>query len=242
MSNQTEQKELSVKYSIGGTEIKLTPKIVKDFITGANSDITLQEFKFFTELCKVRKLNPFLKEVYCIKYGNQPAQIVVGKDVFLKRALQHPQFNGLESGVIVLDKDNNLIERKGCFYLPTDTIVGGWARVFRKDWEHSTYASVAFEEVAQKKSNGELNSNWANKKATMVEKVAKVRALRETFVDEMQGMYTEDEFNDTTTETTEAIKQKEQPPQKEEVIEQNEPIETVVVESSEIEQISFNEL
>ena len=96
----SESKELEVRYNIGEEEIRLTPAIVQNFIVGNDSKITLAEFKFFTELCKFQKLNPFLKEAYCIKYGNQPAQIVVGKDTFLKRADAHPQYDGKESGVI----------------------------------------------------------------------------------------------------------------------------------------------
>lgn len=187
-------KEIEVVYKINDEEIKLTPTIVQNYIVGTDSKITLPEFKFFTELCKAQKLNPFLKEAYCIKYGNQPAQIVVGKDVFLKRAIAHPQYDGKESGVIVQDKDGNIVEKKGCFVAPDEKLVGGWAKVHRKDREYPEYMSVSFDEVAGKKSGGELNSSWKTKSATMVEKVAKVRALREAFIEEFQGMYIEEEF------------------------------------------------
>ena len=64
MSNNEliEQKqELTVKFEIDGQEIKLTPRIVQEYIVGTDAKITNQEFKLFTELCKVRKLNPFFK-------------------------------------------------------------------------------------------------------------------------------------------------------------------------------------
>lgn len=198
MSNEiqvAEKKELTVTYEVDGNVIKLTPSIVQDYIVGTDAAITLQEFKFFTELCKARKLNPFLREAYCIKYGKNPAQIVVGKDAILKRAILNPAFNGMESGVIVLTDKGEVVERKGSFKLPTEKIVGGWAKVYRKNWEFPTYCSVSFDEVAQKKSDGTLNSNWSGKGATMVEKVAKVRALRETFIEDLGGMYEADEQN-----------------------------------------------
>ena len=66
MSN--EKQELMVKFDVDGQEIKLTKKIVQEYIVGTNVEITNQEFKLFTELCKVRKLNPFLREAYLIKY------------------------------------------------------------------------------------------------------------------------------------------------------------------------------
>lgn len=190
------KQELAVVYDIDGEQIRLTPSIVQQYIVGESGKITLPEFKFFTELCKVRKLNPFLKEAYCIKFGNKPAQIVVGKDAVLKRAVLNPAFDGIESGVIVQNiQTGELTERAGTFYLrESEKLVGGWAKVYRKDWTHPTYCSVAFDEVAQKKSDGYLNQNWATKGGTMVEKVAKVRALRETFVEDLGGMYEADEM------------------------------------------------
>lgn len=213
------KKEIAVVYEVDGEQIKLTPSIVQNYIVGTDAQITMPEFKFFTSLCKARGLNPFLKEAYCIKYGKNPAQIVVGKDAVLKRAIKNPNYDGMESGVIVQDKETGeIIERKGTFYLRNnENLVGGWAKVYRKDWQHPTYCSVGFDEVAQKKSDGSLNANWSGKGATMVEKVAKVRALRETFVEELGGMYEAEEMGvDLPNETL---------PQKQEIIRQDEPIE-----------------
>lgn len=222
MSNEVKtqgNKEVAVIYDVDGEQIKLTPKIVQDYIVGTDAQITMPEFKMFTSLCKARKLNPFLKEAYCIKYGKQPAQIVVGKDAVLKRAILNPNFDGIESGVIVQSiETGEVIERKGTFYIKAEEkLVGGWARVYRKNWTHPTYCSVSFDEVAQTKSDGSLNSNWTGKGATMVEKVAKVRALRETFVEELGGMYEAEEIGvDLPSETAQ---------QKQEIIQQGEPIE-----------------
>lgn len=213
------KKEIAVVYEVDGEQIKLTPSIVQNYIVGTDAQITMPEFKFFTSLCKARGLNPFLKEAYCIKYGKNPAQIVVGKDAVLKRAIKNPNYDGMESGVIVQNKETSeIIERKGTFYLrDSENLVGGWAKVYRKDWQHPTYCSVGFDEVAQKKSDGSLNANWSGKGATMVEKVAKVRALRETFVEELGGMYEAEEMGvDLPNETA---------PQKQEIIQQDEPVE-----------------
>lgn len=220
MSNTKETKqELTVVYEADGETITLTPSIVQNYIVGTDAKITLPEFKFFTSLCKARGLNPFLKEAYCIKYGKNPAQIVVGKDAVLKRAIKNPNYDGKENGIIVQNKETGeIIERKGTFYIKDqETLVGGWAKVYRKDWEHPTYSSVSFDEVAQRTKDGNLNSNWGGKGATMVEKVAMVRALRETFVEDLGGMYEAEEMGvDLPNETA---------PQNQEIIQQNEPIE-----------------
>ena len=226
-----EKKEIVVKYEVDGNEIKLSPSIVQNYIVGSDSKITMPEFKFFTELCKARKLNPFLKEVYCIKYGDNPAQIVVGKDAILKRAILNPNYDGMESGVIVIGKSGEAVERKGTFKLPDEQLVGGWAKVYRKDWQHPTYCSVSFDEVAQKKSNGELNSNWSSKGATMVEKVAKVRALRETFIEQLGGMYEAEEMGvdlPQTQQSSAVVVEQDEP------VLQNEPQDNEAISMSEI--------
>lgn len=236
MSNTTqEKKELAVIYEVDGNEIKLTPSIVQNYIVGTDAPITMPEFKFFTELCRARKLNPFLKEAYCIKFGKQPAQIVVGKDAVLKRAIHNPDYNGMESGVIVERiESGEIIERQGTFYLRSkENLVGGWARVYRKNWEHPTYCSVAFDEVAQRKADGSLNSNWAGKGATMVEKVAKVRALRETFVEDLGGMYEAEEMGVELPEDNTVAP-------KEVIIEQPEPIEVEAIPVDDV--VSMDEI
>lgn len=229
--NQKAQKaELTVVYEANGEKITLTPSIVQNFLVGDSGTITLQEFKFFTELCKARKLNPFLKEAYCIKFGSQPAQIVVGKDAILKRAIIHPDYDGMESGVIVqVIETGEIIERKGTFYIKSEEkLVGGWAKVYRKNWKYPTYCSVEFYEVAQTKKDGQLNSNWAGKGGTMVEKVAKVRALRETFIEDLSGMYDADETNIPAPESPSA-------PSEPEIIVQAEPDEQPI-------DVTFDEL
>lgn len=225
MSN--EKQELMVKFDIDGNEIKLTPSIVQEYIVGTDVKITNQEFKLFTELCKVRKLNPFLREAYLIKYkAGTPAQLVVGKDAILKRAVLNPNYDGMESGIIVQKEDGTVEERKGTFRLGTEQLVGGWARVYRKDWSHSIYSSVSFNEVAQKKSEGQLNSNWSSKGATMVEKVAKVRALRETFVEDLAGMYEAEEVTQDEL-------------QQQDIIEVQAEVE---VQTEEVKEVNMNEL
>lgn len=201
-----QENQLIVSYEVNNEQITLTPQIVQDYLVGTSGKITIPEFKLFAELCKARKLNPFLKEAYCIKYSNNlPATIVVGKDAVLKRAVLNPNYNGIKSGIIVSDDKGNIVERKGTFKLPDEKLVGGWAEVFRKDWENSIYCSVSLEESIQRKSNGQPNSNWEKQPATMIEKVAKVRALREAFVEDLSGMYEAEEMNVNLPVSTEYI-------------------------------------
>lgn len=229
-----EKNELAVVYEADGQKIKLTPKIVQDYLVGSTAKITIPEFKLFTELCKVRKLNPFLREAYLIKYSNnETASIVVGKDAILKRAVLNPKYDGMKSGIVVTNENGEIIERKGTFKLPNETLVGGWAEVFRKDWENSIYSSVSLEEAIQKKSDGTPNKNWKKQPATMIEKVAKVRALREAFVEDLSGMYEAEEMNVELPELKEDEK----------IIEQNDSdVVEATIEEIEPKKVNIDEL
>jgi phage recombination protein Bet len=191
-------KELAVTYkTTEGRDITLTPDMVQKFIASGNAEISIQEYKFFTELCAARGLNPFLREAYLIKYSKDtPAQLIVGKDAIIKRAVTNPKFDGMQTGVIIESENGVITERTGLFYnAAKEKVIGGWARVFRKDWTHPIYVSVSVSEAATKTSKGGYNIMWATKTATMIEKVAKVRALREAFTDELSGMYDNTELS-----------------------------------------------
>lgn len=188
-----EEQTAPISYEIDGREIKLSPSIVKNFITNGQ-DISNAEYKLFVELCVARKLNPFLKEVHLIKYSDsQPAQIVVGKDAIVKRAVKHHDFVGRQQGVIIKTENGEIVYRNGALVIDGETLVGGWAKVYRKGWDYPVEIAVSLKEALQTTSSGQANSNWSKRPATMVEKVALVRALREAFVEEVGGLIDEDE-------------------------------------------------
>ena len=187
-----------VEFSANGEKVKLSPAIVRNYLVNGNGQITDQEIVYFINLCKSQGLNPFIKDCYLIKYGNTlPAQMVVSKDVFLKRAERNSEFDGLDAGIIVINNESGeLTYRKGAFYLKDrEEVVGGWADVFRKNISHPTHIEVPVEEYAGRTKDGKLNSQWASKMATMIRKVAITQALRETFPNDFQSMYSEEEMN-----------------------------------------------
>ena len=179
---QSATNEQVVEYMAGGMKVKLTPSIVKNYLVSGDKDrVSIQELAMFMNLCKFSGLNPWLKEAYCIKYGNEPATMVVGKEAFEKRAEENPNYDGDESGIVVIDDNGVISYRKGTLKLPGEEIIGGYAEVWRKDRTYSTRIEVSFDEYAGKKKDGTLNSQWAKKPATMIRKVALVQALREAF-------------------------------------------------------------
>lgn len=178
------------EYTLPGGQ-KLTADTVKNYIA---PNATEQEMLMFIELCKAQNLNPFVRDAYLVKYGNQAAQIIVGKDVFIKRASENPNFNGMRAGIVVLNKNGEIQEREGALKLPGEELVGGWCEVYLKDKDYPTKSLVSFEEYAQKTKEGRLNSMWSGKGATMIRKVAQSQALREAFPKELRGLYQQEEM------------------------------------------------
>ena len=186
--------ESIVKYtSDSGQEITLTQGIVAQYIAG-NQNVTPQEFMTFAALCKNYGLNPFIREAYMIKYGNQPATIVTGKDVFTKRAYRHPKFQGFQAGITVQNQQGQRLKRKGSAIYEGETVIGGWAEVYLADYQVPIYDEVSFSEYAARKKDGTLNKTWSSKPGTMIRKVALVHALREAFPEEFNGMYDQSEM------------------------------------------------
>lgn len=181
------------EYECGGQMVKISPNMIKKYLVNGNGAVTDQEVMMFLSLCKFQKLNPFLREAYLIKYGNQPATIVTGKEALAKRAMRNPNYAGYEAGVVVSFPENGQIEnRVGTIVLEGEDLVGGWAKVYVKGWEQPLTVTVSFEEYCQKK-DGKPMSNWATKPATMIRKVALVQALREAFPEDLSGMYAAEE-------------------------------------------------
>ena len=183
------------KFMANGMEVQLSPNVVRDYMVSGNKDaVTIQEIAMFINLCKYTGLNPWLREAYCIKYGSEPATLVVGKEAYFKRAESNESYDGMASGIIVHDNVTGESEyRNGTLKLPNEEIIGGWAEVFRKDRSHSTRIEVSFDEYTGRKKDGSLNGQWQKKPATMIRKVAQVQALREAFPATMGSLMTAEE-------------------------------------------------
>lgn len=88
------QKVEVTKYMANGMEVTLTPGTVKNYlVSGDKERVSDQEVAMFINLCRFTGLNPWLREAYCIKYGNEPATLVVGKDAYFKRAESNENYD-----------------------------------------------------------------------------------------------------------------------------------------------------
>lgn len=170
------------EYTLEGGQV-LTADTVKNYLTSGNGAVTEQETLMFIELCKAQKLNPFIREAYLIKFGNSPANIVVGKDVFVKRAYRNPNFEGMKAGIVVVGKDGLIEEREGSLKLKGEELVGGWCEVYTNDKKFPIKSVVSLEEYSKSQST------WKTMPCVMIRKCAMVTALREAFPENLQGLY-----------------------------------------------------
>lgn len=173
-----------VKYTTENGEVTLSNEIIRNYlVSGDKNKVTDQELEMFLRLCQYQQLNPFLKEAYLIKFGND-ANIIVGKDVFTKRAKNNPAFKGFKAGIIIENGKGDIEFRSGTFYSKSkEKLLGGFCNVYIDGWDMPLEHTVAFEEF------NKGTATWKNMPAVMIRKVALVQALREAFPEDFQGMY-----------------------------------------------------
>ena len=169
----------------------ITAGTVRQYLDNGNK-ASDSELAMLVTMAKHQNLNPFLKEIYFIKYGTAPAQFVVSRDAYRKRAQKDPNFNGIKTGVIVENEDGSIEKLDGAFKKKTQVLIGAWCEVQMKNLDFPIYVAVSYDEYVQMK-NGQPNSMWSNKPMTMLVKVAESQALRLAFPD-MSGTYSEEEL------------------------------------------------
>lgn len=188
-------KDKTIEYKCGEEMVKLSPSIIKQYLVNGNGNVTDQEVAMFLNLCRFQHLNPFLREVYLIKFGSSPATMVVGKDAITKRAMRNPKYAGQQAGVVVFTPETGDLDyRTGSLILDGEQLVGGWAKVYVKGYDVPIEAVVSYSEYVGTDRDGKVNSQWSKKPATMIRKVALVQALREAFPEDLGGMYSSEEM------------------------------------------------
>lgn len=169
-----------------GDAIQISQQDVYQYIC---DKATPQEVVFFMELCRSQRLNPFKREAFLVKYGSSPASMITAEVVFERRANAHPSYNGMEHGVVYLDRIGEVRKREGTatYKAAGEVLIGGWARVHRSDRSDS-YAEVSLDEYNKNQSV------WKTMPGVMISKCAKATALRLAFPSDFQGMYLSEEM------------------------------------------------
>lgn len=148
------------------------------------------EFMTFVQIGKSTNLNPFLREIWAVKYGNNAANIFIGRDGYRKAAQENPDYDYHHTDA-VYSNDNFSI--KNCEishqYSGSDrgNLIGAYCIVKRKSSSKPFFNYVELKEYSTGKSL------WGSKPATMIKKVAEAQCLRMAFQSIFCGTYDESE-------------------------------------------------
>lgn len=189
MSNE-KGKELSVtKATKELLAVKITKEDIKNLFCPLATD---KELAIALGIVKSLNLNPFIREVHFIKYNNsEKISIIVGYEVYLKRAERTGKLNGWTTGT---DAEKKI----------------AWVKIWRKDWAEPFYWEISLEEFSKNQAT------WKQIPSFMGKKVAIAQGFRLAFPDELGGMpYTKEEAEvyDIQTEPAAQTKPKTSAPQ-----------------------------
>lgn len=159
--------------------ISFTPEQVNLIKAKFAPNATQTEFELFMYMAKKYNLDPLIRQIWLVKFGDSPAQIYAGRDGYLEIAHRSGQFNGMKSWC-------EYTEDKNGKKIP----LSGHSIVWRKDMEHPFETTVLFSEYSTGKGL------WASDKkpSVMIIKVAESMGLRKAF--SVSGIYSPEEMGD----------------------------------------------
>jgi phage recombination protein Bet len=167
MNNELVKKEL------------ITPEIILEYLDafGLTDQLETKEKNQFVQVACAFQLNPLKREVYVVPYtskqtGKRTLSIIVGFEVYLKRAEKSGQLSGWKAWT----------EGEG-------QNLKALVEINRRDWKAPLKHEVYMKEYAQD------NKMWRDKPITMIKKVAVAQAFRLAFPCDCGGLpYEADEL------------------------------------------------
>lgn len=161
-------------------------------LVSPSAPLTDIEFSFLVQLGRATQLNPFMREIWAVKYKQGvPASIFLGRDGYRKAAQRQKDYEYHQVNA-VYSKDefrivNDEIQHNYGFSNRGD-LIGSYCIVKRKSSYKYTYVMVTMEEYSLPQSL------WKTKPETMIKKVAEAQALRQSFQEVLSGTYSDAEM------------------------------------------------
>jgi len=168
-------------------------QLIKDmYAKGATND----ELKLLMYMSQKYGLDILTKQIWCVKYSGQPAQIYTSRDGFISIAHRiktpdgRPALDGFNTKIDRIPERFSVryydTQKKRYETFDSDFQYIATCTVHRKDMEHPIEITVYEEEY----STG--RNLWQSKRRTMIGKVAESQAFRKAF--DISGLYGEDEM------------------------------------------------
>lgn len=145
----------------------------------------------FMMLCSARLLNPFSGDVFFIGYDDNQLgptfTLVAGVQTLHKRAELSEDYDGLEAGIVVADEDGQEVDIEGTLRPGNARLLGGWARVYRKNISRPFTARLPLAAYDTGRSQ------WKKMPENMIRKCALAAALREAFPNTNADIFLQEE-------------------------------------------------
>ncbi len=183
MNTQIQKSQTSAISQFNETDID----IIKNSVAKGTTDA---ELKYFLAVAASTGLNPFQKEIWCYKSGNDML-IFAGRDGFLSNAQKQKDFKGIRSAyVCATDKFKMNIVSGHIEHEFTQAdrgaIVGAYAIVKRDGMD-------AFISWADFKEFNKGYNAWKSNPGSMIKKVAEAHALKQAY--SLSGVSSEHDYD-----------------------------------------------
>lgn len=154
--------------------------------------LNTNEFKAYIGMAKANDLNPFLREIWAVKYDEKaPAQIFIGRDGYRKSAQRNPDYNyHIVDAVYSNDIFQYVDGKVRHSYTATNRgqLLGAYCLLHKHSTTEPVYVYCPIEEYSTGKS---LWNAATGKQSTMIKKVAEAQCLRMGFQEQYAGSYSE---------------------------------------------------
>lgn len=154
------------------------------------ANLTDAEFGLLMRIGIRAGLNPFLREIWCLKYASNAAQIFIGRDGYRKNAQKHKHYDSHYAEAVYSNDDFSVQDGKVFHKFnmkDRGKLIGAYAIVRKTNTLNTFYVYIETNEY----NTG--RSVWKEKPATMSKKVAEAQALRMAFQEIFSGTYDESE-------------------------------------------------
>ena len=174
------------------------------------ADLTQQEFDFGCALGKALGANPFIREIWMVKYDkNKAAGIFCGRDFSRRKAQEQETYDGHYAEAIYSNDKFSVVDgipKHEFNFSDRGSLVGAYCIVRRKGISQPFFVSVKFKEY----NKGQ--SLWNTHPETQIKKVAECQGLKGAFQGVFKNAYGEaEEFRETDATVVDKINLTEAP-------------------------------